>query len=122
MKRCETARCPASYPHSAAVYNPQRHKTSDNRGGYTTGPRVKIADIKCSIKTKDADEVFENTQISGVMIYEIRTRYSTALAAADLVKAQVDFDSRTFEVVSVANVDEMNVEYKLKCVEVPYAG
>lgn len=69
---------------------------------------------RASIQQLNATERFEAQQIQADATHAIKGRYYPGLTPTHRLK----FGSRTFNIVSVNNVEEANVNHELRCMEV----
>lgn len=82
--------------------------------GQADQPAVTIADkTPASIEPLDGRELFEAQQMSANISHRIRLRYRAGVKPTQ----QVLFGARVFEISSVINVEERNIELRLLCQE-----
>lgn len=87
----------------------------DAEGGLTQSWATLVT-RRAAVEPLRGREYFAAQQNTAQVSMRIRLRYDTALAAVT-PKHRVAFGSRTFDIESVINVEERNVEIQLMCVE-----
>ena len=72
-----------------------------------------VASVWASIEPLSARELFQNREVSSELTTRVRMRYLSGVSA----KQRVLFGARVFEIQSVLNPGEMNIELELLCAE-----
>jgi len=101
-----------------------RHRVllqSVSEGRDTAGAIVEtwsdIAEVWGSVEPLRGDEFFESQRVDAELTYRIRIRYRPGLKSKD----RVLYDSRTFDIRRVININERRAETHLMCRELPDA-
>lgn len=76
------------------------------------------AGVPCSIDPISGREYFSQQQVQGEVTHRIRLRYLAGVTSA----LRVLYGTRVFDIVSVLNWEERNIELHLMCVEGPSNG
>lgn len=87
-------------------------QTSDNAGGFTEAWAT-VATVWAKIEPARAYERFVSMQTETHVTHKITCRYNSAIATAK----RATYDSRTFDVTGIINVDEANQYMILTVVE-----
>lgn len=94
----------------------QLSESTDSPGGlvdtWTT-----LAERMAEIVPMVGREAFNGQQEQSMLNVKFRLRYDSTLSVVT-PKMQVIYDSRTFDIVSVVNIDERNIELIFMCEEV----
>jgi SPP1 family predicted phage head-tail adaptor len=89
--------------------------TADPLRGQASGaPTVLAQNVPAAIEPLEGRELLEAQQLSAVVSHRVRLRYLAGVTP----RSRVLFGARTFEVASVINVEERNVELRLFCQEI----
>jgi len=95
----------------------QNRRTFDANGDPTTSWTT-IATRRAEIKPFGGVEQDNTGKYAGVTHIRMRLRYYAGLTPAQ----RIVHDSRNFEIVSVVNVEEMNVAHEIVCREIVTGG
>lgn len=77
-----------------------------------------LTDIHASIEPISGREYFAQRQVQGEVTHRVRLRYRAGITSA----MRVVFGSRVFDIASVIDFEERNIELQLMCVEGPSNG
>lgn len=88
-------------------------RVPDGGGGYTETWKD-VATVWASLQPLSGREVIQSGQLQAQVPHRVRIRYRPGITAAN----RLTFKGRTLEIISVANIDERNVELELLCQEV----
>lgn len=97
------------HPLIVEVLTMERQPDFTNKAVWTADPVA----WRASIRQLNGQERFEAQQIQADATHEIKGRYYPELTP----KHRLRFGSRTFNIVSVNNVEEANVNHELRCRE-----
>ena len=90
-----------------------RSTTKDDYGqGTETFTEYKV--VWGSVDPASGSEIISGQQQSGEITHKIKTRHNTSVVITD----RIVFDSRTFEIIFIRNVQERNHWQELLCKEV----
>lgn len=94
--------------------SPQRTASGQPDTSWTTFQ----AGVPCSIDPISGREYFTQQQVQGEVTHRIRLRYLAGITQS----MRVLYGARVFDIVSVLNWEERNIELHLMCVEGPSNG
>ena len=88
--------------------------TADGMGGHTEVWTTTLATVRAAIWPVSAKERVQNLQMELEITHKIRIRYLSGVLAS----MRVYFGSRIFEILSIVNTDERNIQLDLVCREI----
>ena len=91
-------------------------ETPDDFGDATAGTYTKLATVWASVQPLRGRELAQFQQVSADVTHRIKMRYRSDLAVLT-PKDRAVLGSRNFDILSVINVREANVEMELMCKE-----
>ena len=78
-----------------------------------------ICKVFASVKATGGTESYEADRLNNTISYDVRTRFSEKIFDENLI---IGYRGRRFEVRSVVNIREENVELSFTCIEIRKAG
>ena len=96
-------------------YRVQLQSPSDttDAGGGRSQSYTRVADIYANIVPKSGKESFQRGKIQAETTHDIFIRYRSDIDAS----YRIVYESRSFNIKSILNVDERDRYYKLSCTE-----
>lgn len=102
------------FPHRGSIYNPPNPNAAPrNSVNEPTGPAVLLAERWIGIEPVSGDEIIAGNEVTGIATHKIGLYYLAGITPASWIVCK----GRTFEVVSVQNLEEKNYELLLFCKE-----
>lgn len=93
----------------------QQPVTSTGETGQQEKNYVTVATVWAKIRTLSGNERLMSQQVGAMLTHEVTIRYDASLGLKPTYR--IKYGSRVFDIKDVRDVDEANVEYRMRCVE-----